>query len=79
MKDSSFKNNAATNGGVLFDSNQKSIELDNCIFANNKATKNGGVIYSTNNIVVKNSRFTGNTANYGSTVYSKNSFILFFQ
>lgn len=72
MKNSSFKNNQASTGGVLFDSGQNAVEIDNCVFTNNKVTGNGGAIYSINNIVITNSKFNGNEANYGNVIYSTN-------
>ena len=44
MINSTFSNNTAPNGGVIF-SNFTRIEIENCTFIGNEAEFNGGVIY----------------------------------
>lgn len=61
---SSFHGNTATEGGALMMQSSPSVTIDGCIFTQNHAT-NGGAIKnnsSTNSLVIKSSRFEGNTA-----------------
>jgi len=60
------------NGGAIYWSGAD-VTVNNCTFTNNNATLYGGVVYliSNGDVIISNSTFKYNKANYGSAVYCK--------
>lgn len=71
---SSFTNNHASSGGVLYNgSGSKALDISQTTFANNRSTDSGGVIYNASGaMTIKNSLFENNvaTAGYGGAIYT---------
>ncbi len=79
----SFSNNTAINGGAIANlSPSNPLQLfTNCIFTNNKATQSGGAVYqpptgSNYGTVIRQSRFSGNSALNGGAIFINHSYIL---
>ena len=72
MSQSTFENNVAVYGGVIFAEQNSIINISNSSFINNTATNQGGVLYSSNSTTtIEMSTFDGNTASYyGGMLYS---------
>ena len=68
LQESTFTNNSARTGGVLY-SYSGNIVIENCSMTKNQSTYSGGAIRTNSdvdtNLTVKNSTFDGNTANNG--------------
>ena len=62
-----FKNNSATNAGVIYSTG--SCKINNSIFESNNATNFGGVIYSTESCNMTQSVLTNNKADIGNVIY----------
>ena len=62
----SFSNHAAQSGGAIYTTQSSRIEIDNCIFALNKARLDRGAINAIQgtNLIVLYSAFSNNTAGY---------------
>ena len=71
---SSFANNHASNGGVLYNgSGSKALNISQSTFTSNRSTDSGGAIYNGNGpMTIKNSLFDSNvaTAGYGGAIYT---------
>ena len=65
VKDSTFINNVAPEGGAIYIGGTATAVIDNCIFLSNYATladDAGGAIYNTGNMLVNNTLFDSNMA-----------------
>lgn len=71
VTDSEFRNNdARTNGGAIFATNDSNLTVKRSLFANNTSKRGAGVRLHTGSIT--NSTFTGNTVtDYGSAIFIK--------
>ena len=68
-----FMDNTAQNGGAVFKSASSSGAIENCLFANNRATARGGGLRSESTSLVTNTVFYNNTASTeGGGVYFPN-------
>ncbi len=60
-----FENNyAGHRGGAIL--NDRSLELENCIFVDNHSEDSSGALHNSSNLIVRTSEFTGNSVGNGS-------------
>lgn len=74
VKNSTFTNNTAYEGGAIINYNCGTLTVENCTFTGNTATY-GGAIYNDGTLTINSSTFTSNTATYGEAIsnyYSTN-------
>jgi hypothetical protein len=77
--DSTFKNNAGTEGGAIVNGSSRdsatniSLFMDSVNFTNNTAINQGGAILNFATIIFGQSTFEGNTANSGGAVHNRKS------
>jgi predicted outer membrane repeat protein len=72
ISNSNFYNNAATDGGSIFNYVAGTLYITGCTFTGNSAARDGGAIVTGGTLTVTGSNFTSNKAVYGGAIYNNN-------